>query len=424
MTGVDKGDAGTTVSKEESQSLKILVVHRYYWPDTPPYAAMLRRIVSAWAQAGHQVEVLSSQPSYKAGVENERRPKRDDVDGVPVERLALPNEASRPLVRVVNALRLGAAVVRKAVMRRYDVIMISTAPPVLGGVAAALAARLTGARFIYHCMDIHPEVGRVSGEFANPAVFRILRGLDRWASRRADPVVVLSRDMENTLRKRPGGSELSIRVLNNFSLPAEQELPDELPFEWPTTVFTVLFAGNIGRFQGLETVVEAMGALKDRSDIEFVMMGEGVAKPALQARAVELGARIRFVGHQPVEVAKAAMQRADGGFVSLTADVYRYAYPSKTMTYLEQGLPLIVAVEPQSELASEVVAGGYGHTVPPGDSVALAALLERLAEDKPALADMRVRAEHKASKVFSEQAVLSQWVELLQREDETRRESQ
>ncbi|WP_419308209.1 glycosyltransferase family 4 protein [Chromohalobacter israelensis] len=378
---------------------------------------MLRRIVASWQDAGHRVEVLSSQPSYKVGVDNERRPAHDSVDGVPVDRMALPNEASRPLIRVVNALRLGTKLLWKAFTRKYDVIMISTAPPVLGGAAAALASKLTGARFIYHCMDIHPEVGKVSGEFANPLVFSVLSKLDQWACRQAAPVVVLSQDMANTLRERPDGKKLSLRVLNNFSLPAERPMPNELPFDWPTEAFTVLFAGNVGRFQGLDTVVEAMGELRHRDDIAFVMMGEGVAKSALQERAVELGARIQFVGHQPVEVAKAAMQRADAGFVSLTADIYRYAYPSKTMTYLEQGCPLIVAVEPESELASEVITGGYGYAIPPGDSTALVELLKKLAEDGDATSLMKGGAKEKARQDFSEEVVLAEWGNLLQQEE-------
>ncbi|MFC2993569.1 glycosyltransferase family 4 protein [Halomonas tibetensis] len=389
-------------------------MHRYYWPDTPPYAAMLRRIVASWRVAGHEVEVLSSQPSYKGELDNAKRSRHDDVDGVSVTRLSLPTEVGRPVVRMVNAVRLGGAVIWRAVTRRPDVIMISTAPPVLGGAAAALAAKLTGARFIYHCMDIHPEVGKVSGEFAHPLVYGALGRLDNWSCRQADPVVVLSHDMENTLRQRPGGERLAIKVLNNFSLPSENPLPDELPFEWPDEIFRVLFAGNVGRFQGLDSVVEAMGMLKERDDIEFVLMGEGAAKEMLRHKARELGARVRFLGHQPVEVAKAAMRHADAGFVSLTAGVYRYAYPSKTMTYLEQECPLIVAIEPESELASDVMAGGYGHIVQVGDSKALAELLTRLADDRSLCADMRIRAGEKAKTAFAEDVVLKQWIELLQ----------
>lgn len=410
--------SGTEAAQEgQFKTLRILAVHRYYWPDTPPYASMLRRIVGRWQQDGHQVEILSSQPSYKADLENQSRPQVETIDGIRVERLTLPTEAGRPLVRIVNAFRLGMAVLWRAFRRHYDVIMISTAPPVLGGLAAALAARLIKARFIYHCMDIQPEVGRVSGEFSHSLVYTLLRRLDGWSCRQADPVVVLSRDMEKTLNERSRGQDYIIKVLNNFSLPADDSDADDLPFTPAEDRLTILFAGNLGRFQGLETLVEVMGRLKDRDDIECIMMGEGVAKAELQNKARQLKARVRFVGHQPATTAKAVMHLVDAGFVGLIPDIYRFAYPSKTMTYLEQGCPVIVAVEPESELARDVLECGYGFNVPVQDSSALADLLVRLAEDRSWQSKMKMNAKKKAEASYSEAVVLNEWSALLLNHD-------
>lgn len=154
--------------KVPNRPLRVLAVDRYYWPDTGPYGLMLKRMVGRWREDGHAVDVLSGQPSYKAALKNSKRPRLEIVDGSNVRRLSLPNEAGRPVVRVFNALRLSCALLWKAIGRRYDVIITATTVPVVTGVAAAVAARCTGARFIYHCMDIHPEVGRISGEFSNP----------------------------------------------------------------------------------------------------------------------------------------------------------------------------------------------------------------------------------------------------------------
>jgi len=394
-------------------TLRILAVHRYYWPDTPPYASMLRRIVKRWHEDGHYVEVLSSQPSYKADITNEQRPQVDCLDGVQVERLSLPNEGGRPFVRVLNALRLATGMIWRALWRRYDVIMISTAPPVLGGLAGALAARLTRARFIYHCMDVHPEVGRASGEFAHPFIFSLLKKLDNWSCRTADPVIVLSGDMKSTLRERTGGEYFLIKVLNNFSLPSGETGSVALPHDFSTSKLTLFFAGNIGRFQGLEAIVSAMGLLRKRDDIEFVLMGEGAAKAGLQQMAEELGADVHFVGHQSVGLAKAAMQQADLGLVSLRPEIYRYAYPSKTMTYLEQGCPVLVSVELNSELAKDVENDDYGFTVSIGDREALADLLAELAEDRSWQAQKKINAKKKADKSYSESVVLDKWSDLL-----------
>lgn len=394
--------------------MKVLAVHRFYWPDTPPYASMLRTIVRQWVIDGHTVDVLSSQPSYKTGVENEKQPSRESIDGAQVVRLDLPSEAGRPLVRVLNALRLGAGLFWQAVVRkRYDVIMVSTSPPVLGGWFAALVARLTSARFIYHCMDIHPEIGRISGEFRNPRMFSLLSRLDSWTCDQARPVVVLSDDMAETLNARKAEKPPDTRVINNFSLPSGDLASDELPFSWPGEQFVLLFAGNIGRFQGLDVLLDAMARLRDRQDIWLFMMGDGTEKERLSRKAEENGANVSFVGHQSVEVAKAAMTRASAGFVSLVPELYRYAYPSKTMAYLEQGCPVLVAVETGSCLARDVVESGAGVAVPGGDVDALVGAISSLADDPETINSMRKKALEFSARAFTTNVVLAKWSSLL-----------
>ncbi|AXS85195.1 glycosyltransferase WbuB [Marinobacter sp. Arc7-DN-1] len=376
---------------------------------------MLRAIVGRWVDDGHEVDVLSSQPSYKAGVDNPRQAARERVDGANVVRLNLPPEAGRPLVRVLNALVLGLGVFWQAVIRkRYDVIMVSTSPPVLAGWFVAVAAKLTGAHFIYHCMDIHPEIGRISGEFRNPRVFSLLSRLDRWTCAQARPVVVLSDDMAETLIARRSEKPPETAVINNFSLPSEGAAVDELPFPWPNEMFVLLFAGNIGRFQGLDALLDAMASLRDRQDIRLIMMGDGTEKERLTRKAKENGANVSFVGHQPVEVAKAAMAKASAGFVSLVPELYRYAYPSKTMTYLEQGCPVLVAVETDSCLARDVIDNGAGVAVPGGDVDALVNAMLSLADDPESLGSMRQKALEFSARAFATDVVLGRWSSLLQ----------
>lgn len=395
--------------------MKVLAIHRFYWPDTPPYASMLRAIVGQWVSDGHEVDVLSSQPSYKASVDNQRQPARERVGGANVVRLNLPPEAGRPMVRIVNSMVLGLGVFWHAVVRkRYDVIMVSTSPPVLAGWFVAVAAKLTGARFIYHCMDIHPEIGRISGEFRNPRVFSLLSRLDRWTCTQARPVVVLSDDMAESLIARRPEEPPETTVINNFGLPSEGTASDELPFPWPNEPFVLLFAGNIGRFQGLDVLVDAMARLRDRQDIRLVMMGDGTEKERLSCKAEENGAPVSFVGHQSVEVAKAAMARANAGFVSLVPELYRYAYPSKTMTYLEQGCPVLVAVETRSCLARDVIDNGAGVAVPGGDVDALVNAILSLADDPESLGSMRRKALEFSAGAFATDVVLARWSSLLQ----------
>lgn len=394
--------------------MKILAIHRFYWPDTAPYASMLRAIVHKWVKDGHEVDVLSSQPSYKAGIQNTRQASREIDGGVEVIRLDLPSEKGKPLVRVANALRLGMGIIWQAVLKkRYDVIMTSTSPPVLGGWFAAIAAKLTGARFIYHCMDIHPEIGHVSAVFRNPKIYMFLSLLDMWTCSQAHPVIVLSNDMAESLKQRKPKKSPVIQVLNNFSLPAETPGSDKLPFEWPTESFVLLFAGNIGRFQALDVLIEAMGKLRDRKDIRLLMMGDGTEKERLYKETKRTGANVTFLGHHSVEVAKATMARASVGFVSLAPGMYRYAYPSKTMTYIEQGCPILVAAEADSCLARDLIDGGAGQAVDNGDVVELCESILALANDPEPLTSMKKNAFMMSEKANNRDAILAKWSSLL-----------
>ena len=96
------------MTSRTDRPLSVLAIHRYYWPDSPPYASMLRAIVAHWRQVGYEPEVFSTQPSYKPSANIPRRPKLEIVDGSPVRRITLPRERHRA-IKALNLLLFTAA---------------------------------------------------------------------------------------------------------------------------------------------------------------------------------------------------------------------------------------------------------------------------------------------------------------------------
>lgn len=389
--------------------MRILVVHRFFWPDQVPCAVIMRAVASHLVDDGHEVDVLSSQPSSPRGRSVGKRPRVEFLNGVRVFRALLPAESGRSLWRILNALHLGLRILLRSMLRRYDVIVVTTIPPILGGFFSALAAKITRSKLVYFCMDLHPEVGRVSGDFANPVLFAMLQRMDDWTCRQASTVLVHSVDMRDTLLSRPRAAEYTVQIMNNFALPAETSTADPIDFGFSDYRLTLIYAGNVGRFQGLETVVEAMVLLAERKDIALVIMGDGVAKSELMTKAQQFNANVVFLPYQTVGAAKLAIQQADIGLVTLIPNMYRYAYPSKTMAYLEQGRPMIAAVEPESELSRAMQSEGYGFSVPIGDAPAMADLLKRLADDTSWKATMNASALRAFERNFAPEVVLNQW---------------
>jgi glycosyltransferase involved in cell wall biosynthesis len=286
------------------------------------------------------------------------------------------------------------------------------------GYAVSLAARARRAAFVYHCMDLHPEIGRLSGEFANPLVYRALARMDRSTMRRASAVVVLSEDMRRSVLDRDPALAPKVVVLNNFDLPERSEPgPAPLPPAEPGVV-RVVFTGNLGRFQGLEDAVAAVAALPRDVGVELVLMGQGRARADLEAAARRLPegtSRVVLLPHGSVADARALMRSAHVGLVSLMPEVVRYAFPSKTSTYAAESLALLVVAEPDSELATTVRRRGLGWAVAPGDVDGLReALVDAARWVSDPAATTTTRADIAAyADGLSQQALLPRWADLV-----------
>lgn len=396
--------------------MHVLIVYRHYWPDTAAYSSLLRSIAERLAADGHTVEVVTSQPSY-----NDRRlatrPRWEVVGGVRIVRLPLPGERKTFLLSRLfnNAVFLAAAFAWGLLRRRPDVVMTPSMPPAMAGTVGLWLSWCRGCRLLYHCQDLHPEASRRIGRLrAGGLVDRLLMACEKSVHRGADTVVVPSPDMAATVRER-GLSGDNIRIINSFVLaePADGGAAPEGLRRRPGEAFRVLFAGNHGLYQGLEQVIDAAWRLRAQADLHFQFLGDGHAKAQLLERAGGLlGRTVFFHPHVPTGAARRAMEESDLGLVPLAAGIHRLAYPSKTMTLLAAGLPLLVVVEPESDLARFVARERVGWTAPPGDPDALAAAIRLAYAERERRPEMGERSRRAAFAEFGLAATLDRWSDL------------
>lgn len=400
--------------------MKILLIHRWFWPDAPPYASMLRSIATQLAADGHDVTVLTAPPSYTKATAAMKMPRVQQLDGVTVKRCRLlPESKGNWPLRALNMLLFMFAITRQILFRKaenkYEVVMASTMPPVLVAATARVCARKRGGSFIYHMMDIYPEIALTSDMAKDSWFTRWLASVDRRNCELASRVVVLSTDMRDALAAR-GLVTNNVEVLNNFQLESftgEGSMPEGL--EKPKGCFRLLFAGNIGRFQGLETAIDAVALLDDIPDLRFELLGDGAGRGALEELAGErLNQRIFFHGYQPIENAVHVLATADLCLIALNPNIFRYAYPSKTMTYLGVGAPLLLVIESESELAQMVEEEEVGYHAPQGDPQELAKVIRLAVSERQDLDQKRQRARFLAEREFTAKTVLPRWSRLFE----------
>lgn len=394
--------------------MRILLIDQYFWPDMPGYFAWA--IGRQLAADGHHVTVLSMQPSYNSNRGELRRPFREDVDGLIVVRVPTAIRRQRTaLSKLLAGLILSIAAFWAVARGRYDAVRFATAPPVMLGLAVVAARRVTSGRtkLVYHCQDLFPEILRPDPKTQRPVWFRILRRLDAVVSRASDAIVVLSSDMAETMASRGVASD-RIVIINNPSIvqSTDSPIPDDLPTQVADQPL-VLFAGNLGNFQGLDQLIDAAHLL-EHEPLQICLMGEGPMKEELRRKAGALhGRTVHFLPFVAPEIAFAVLQRADVAVISIAPGVYRAAYPSKTTTALMAGCRLVVIAERESELVRTTLDHDLGTWARRGDPGVLAAALRREAHGTCVSERRRIMGIARAR--YSHEVILPRWTELFER---------
>jgi lipopolysaccharide/colanic/teichoic acid biosynthesis glycosyltransferase len=271
-------------------------------------------------------------------------------------------------------------------LERPDVVVALTDPPIIG-LAAYLASRRFGVPLVMSYRDIFPEVARLLEDFRSETVNRVLQRVNCFLVRKASRIVVLGGTMRQRLVEGKGADASRIVVIPDWAdcaeiVPGSKRNPlsqaHGLADQW-----VIMHSGNLGLSQGLETVVQAAAHLKPFPEIQFVFVGEGVKRSALEEQVRTEGLdNVRFLSYQPKERLAESFAAADVFIVSLKRGLAGYIVPSKLYGILAAGRPYVATVEEASEVAAITRKYDCGLLAEPGDATDLAEKLLTLYQDR------------------------------------------
>ena len=371
--------------------MRILVLNQYFHPDLASTGQLLTELCEDLS-VEHDVTVVCGRPSYDPhGATSGKRRflSRDRHGNVTVLRIWSTSFPRGDILgRLVNYATYMTSCLWGAFRAdRPDVILTMTDPPLVAA-AALMVSRVRRVPFVYICQDIIPEGAVAVGQMSEGALTRALARLNRVLRARATTVVAIGRDMKDKLVTL-GTAPEKIQIIPNWADGRAVK-----PLDGPSSFrakqgwegkFVVMHAGNVGRPQGLETLVEAAALLSGDGDVLVAVVGEGGAKPALQERVRVLGLdNVVFLPYHPKDASSEFLGAADIHVVGLKRGLAGYAVPSKVYGIMAAGKPFIAAIEEVSEPALVVRETGCGLVVPPEDPTALAAAIRRIRGTDPA----------------------------------------
>lgn len=257
-----------------------------------------------------------------------------------------------------------------------DVLVGQTDPPIIG-LAAWLAGRRFGVPFVMAFKDLFPEVAVLVKDFQSDAVNGALQRINRFLTRRAARTLALGEMMRRRLIEDKGAPAERTEIIADWvDTGAISPGPKRNPYSEAhglADAFVVMYSGNIGLSQGLESVVEAAQLLRDVPDIRFVFVGDGANKVALQARVAALDLpNVTFLPFVPQDGLRDAFASADVFLVPLQRGMAGYIVPSKLYGILAAGRPYVAAVEEDCEVAVITRTHQCGLVAEPGNADDLA----------------------------------------------------
>jgi glycosyltransferase involved in cell wall biosynthesis len=365
----------------------VRILYLTQWFEPEPNVIKGLKFVRALQDAGRQVEVVTGFPNYPSGrlyPGYRLQPlRRETLEGVSVTRLALyPSHDSSSLRRSLNYLSFFASALAWLLLRRrrFDLAYVYH-PPITVGLAAALAGVVRPLPFVLDIQDLWPDTLAATGMPGAGRLTGLVNLLCHFVYRRAAGIVVQSEGMRLALIAR-GVPSSKLSAIRNWADLEAGEPADPAPR--PQDRFVVVYGGNLGRAQGLGTVLDAAARLQQRRPEVLVRLyGEGIEAAALRAQAGGLGlTNLEFHPRIGKDDIARVFAGADALLLHLADDpLFAVTIPSKTQAYLASGRPIVAGVA--GEAAELLGASGAALVAPPGDAEALARAVEALV-DMPA----------------------------------------
>lgn len=395
------------------------ILSELYHPEETSTGWIMTRIAEGLA-GRFDVKVLCGQPTYSA--RGTRAPTVEIRGDVEIRRCSGSTlDKDRLPLRALNLVSLSASIFYQALrrVRRRDLVLVVTNPPVLPFLAAA-ACWVRGASCVLLVHDVYPEALVAAGLIRKGGWGeRLMSRVTRLLYRRMTRVISLGSDMSALVRaKCPEVADRIVAITNwadsdmvrprsrsGNAMLRELGLTDEFVLQW---------AGNMGRTHALEEVVEAAERCQGRK-IHFLFVGAGAKKQWIETEVARRGlSNVTMVPNQPRAASEQFLNACDVALLAVIPGMVGVSVPSRMYNILASGKPMIAMVDPSTEVARVIEEERVGWVVPIGDVERLVEVIEEARSNVTALAAMGRNARRAAEVKYSFESVMAQYGRLVE----------
>ncbi len=365
--------------------MKILLVTQYFFPEN----FKSNDIAFELAKKGHEVTVLTGLPNYPEGKIHPDygffKRRNEIINGVKVIRTVLIPRGKGGGIRLfLNyfswAFFASVRALILAFQKKFDVILVHEPSPITQGFPAIVVKKIQRIPLNFWVLDLWPESLTSAGGINNKIVLSFFSRMVKYIYNNSDKILISSKGFRESILTK-GNYEEKLVYFPNWA--EDSILHGDSDYVIPKLPrgFKVLFAGNIGVAQDVDSIIKSALILKENLDIHFIFVGDGRSKKQLEdfVSENELTNTVHFLGRFPIEAMKTFFTKSDVLLVSLKDElIFNLTVPAKLQAYLCTQMPILGMLN--GEGASIINEANCGFSVNAGDSEALAKQIIKLSE--------------------------------------------
>ncbi|MBC8526124.1 MAG: glycosyltransferase family 4 protein [Candidatus Cloacimonetes bacterium] len=351
--------------------MKILYITQYFIPETCAPSNRAYATIKYLSDAGHQVAVLTEMPNHPKGIIYKGYKRklfcRERIDGFDVLRTWIYTSPKKNFITRIlfySTFMIFGIITALSTWRNYDIIFISSPPLFVGGIGVVLKKLFPKIKFIFEVRDLWPDVAVEIGELSNKTFIDLSTKLAISCYTLSNKIISVTNYFRDEIIKK-GIPRNKIDVIRNGTDINNWHKVDfeNIFIKYNINIenkFLVIYAGNLGLAQGIDTILYAAKKLKDYSDILFLIIGDGPEKEKLYNIASEHSLKnVIFIEEKPREEISQYLSAAHCGIVPLKrSKVFYGTIPSKLFDYLACELPVLLGVDGEArEILEESKAG-------------------------------------------------------------------
>ncbi len=406
---------------------RLLVYAHYFYPDVASTGQLLTELCEG-LQDKFDITVICVVPSYGGKVEPKYKVKKffkEKYKNINLIRVRVPNfNKQNKLSRVKNIIAYFInSVIATFKIGNQDIIFSISQPPILGGLLGAIGKRIKRAKFIYNIQDFNPEQSEAIGYAKNKLIVTVARAIDNFNCKESDNVVVVGRDMKETLQKRFKGKNVPKNVvINNWIdekliYPLDKNHPRVLEFKKKYGLgnkFIFMYSGNIGLYYDLENIIKVIGKFKDKDDIVFAFVGEGTMKKTLVEYVEENELQnVKFIPYQKKEDLIYSLNAADVHIVANADGIKGISVPSKVYGVMAVRKTVLGILEEGSEARLLLEEYKCSICCLPKDYSSLQSIILRIIEDKEHFLNIGLDSSYPLSALYSKSKSVDKYRKLI-----------